>query len=190
MCRVAIPVLEGKTMFRYNDKDDVKPIERTDNLNVMLVEDKKKHKRVDRNAKNIPAPAWVDCYFKRGDNVCGQILCSFIIVKNIDHPWEKEMVKDFSIVQHCVPFQEMLVSINVLGLRNLKPPGIMPIKKAIVEFGMQSLVTPATSRAIENKKTRPGNSGPNPTINSVIEFTIDMPVLAKYAPTMPCYVYD
>lgn len=79
---------------------------------------------------------------------------------------------------------------NVLGLRNLSPPGIMPIKKAIIEFGIQSLVTPASARAIENKKTRPGNSGANPTINSVIEFSIDMPVLRKFAPTMPCYVTD
>jgi hypothetical protein len=117
-------------------------------------------------------------------------LCSFIVVKQFDYPWEHHEAKSFSIVENCVPFQEMKVSINVLGLRNLQPPGIMPIKKAVVEFGMQSLVTPATSRAIENKKTRPGNSGPNPTINSVIEFTIDMPVLGKYAPTMPCYVTD
>jgi hypothetical protein len=119
MCRTVIPVIEGKTMFKFDPADEVKPIERKDGLNIMLIEDKKKHKRIDRNSKNIPAPAWMDCYFKRGDPVCGQILCSFIIVKQMDYPWEHNNPKDFSIVESCVPFQEMLVSINVLGLRNL-----------------------------------------------------------------------
>jgi hypothetical protein len=64
-------VIEGETAFVFNHKDALKPIERKDGKNIMLVNDKEKSKRLDRNAKNIPAPRWVDCYYKRGDAPCG-----------------------------------------------------------------------------------------------------------------------
>jgi len=55
-------------------------------------------------------------------------------------------LKEIRLYNDVVPFEEYEVEINVLGLRNLASPGILPIKKATVEFRVQSLVPPEVSR--------------------------------------------
>jgi hypothetical protein len=41
-----------------------------------------------------------------------------------------------------VKFQSYQVEINVLGLRKLQSPGLLPVKKAFIEFGLNSLIPP------------------------------------------------
>lgn len=75
-------------------------------------------------------------------------------------------------------------------MRNLASPGILPIKKATVEFRVQSLVPPEVSRQIPNICTEPGPSGPDPTINTNIVFNVPLPCEEKYEPALACRVYD
>ena len=89
-----------------------------------------------------------------------------------------------------VKFDEYRVELNVLGLRGLVSPGLLPVKKAYIEFMLKSMVPPVAASALETVRTQPGPSGENPTINSVISFSVPMPVDPLYAPSMACRVLD
>lgn len=78
---------------------------------------------------------------------------------------------------------------NILGLRGLQSPGILPVKKAFVQFNIKSLVPP-NSTAVENIRTQPTASGNNPTINTTMKFTIPLPIKSLYCPKLSCAVYD
>ena len=55
---------------------------------------------------------------------------------------------------------------------------------------MKSLVSPSEGTALENTKTQPGPTGPNPTINSSISFRVPLPTDPLYCPKLVCTVYD
>lgn len=76
------------------------------------------------------------------------------------------------------------VSINVLGLRQLQSVGILPVKKPFVKFNLKTLAAPNKSGGLENLKTEPSSTGPNPTISTVIEFRIDLPNDTLYCPSL------
>jgi len=110
--------------------------------------------REDVDYFNIPEPKWHDCFFKTGDSKSGQVLCSFNIV-SVDYVFQHHLCKPdclpkcsqkTNLVENFVSFEEQSVCINVLGLRGLKSSGILPIKKARIEFGMKSLIEPGSSR--------------------------------------------
>ena len=48
-----------------------------------------------------------------------------------------------------VPFEEYKVDINVLGLRSLSSPGLLPVKKAYIRFLLKSLVPPIAASNLE-----------------------------------------
>ena len=56
----------------------------------------------------------------------------------------KTPIQYFKLTDH-VKFEEFLVEINVLGLRALQSVGILPVKKAFVQFNLKSLVPPDCS---------------------------------------------
>ena len=76
--------------------------------------------------KVIPIPKWHDIKFgvEESSPACGQILCSFVIAE-ADNPFE-EKAEEVKLAK-TVEVQEYKVSINVLGLRELTPDGLMPI---------------------------------------------------------------
>jgi hypothetical protein len=82
------------------------------------------------------------------------------------------------------------IDIQVLGLRNLQSGGILPVKKAFIQFNLKSLVSPNEGTALENIKTQPGPTGANPTINSSISFRVPLPTDPLYCPKLVCTVYD
>jgi len=96
-------------------------------------------------------------------------------------------IKDNSAV---VRFDEYRVELNVLGLRGLVSPGLLPVKKAYIDFLLKSMVPPVAASALTSVQTVPGPTGPDPTINSVISFSVPMPVNHLFAPAMSCRVYD
>jgi len=96
-------------------------------------------------------------------------------------------MKDDSAV---VKFDDYRVELNVLGLRGLVSPGLLPVKKAYLEFLLKSMVPPMAASALSTIATQPGPSGENPTLNSVISFNVPMPVDPLYAPSMACRVLD
>ena len=44
--------------------------------------------------------------------------------------------------------------------------------------------------SMENLKTLPTCSGPNPTLNTAISFKVPLPLDPLYAPKLNCIVYD
>lgn len=89
-----------------------------------------------------------------------------------------------------VKFEEFKVEINVLGLRSLASPGLLPVKKAYIKFLLKSLVPPIAASSVETVETQPGPAGPDPTINTVVTFNMLLPVEELYAPSMACRVMD
>jgi len=69
-------------------------------------------------------------------------------------------------------------------------PGLLPVKKAYIDFLLKSMVPPMAASALDTISTQPGPSGANPTINSVVSFSVPMPKDPLYAPSMACRVYD
>lgn len=55
-------------------------------------------------------------------------------------------------LENRVEFKEFEVDMLILGLRGLQSPGILPVKKAFVQFNIKSLVPP-NSTAVENIRT-------------------------------------
>jgi hypothetical protein len=73
----------------------------------------------------IPRPKWHEIRVgtNNTDPNCGEILCSFSIYDD-----SKDVKKDENInVTATVAKQEYEININVLGLRNLKSSGLLPI---------------------------------------------------------------
>lgn len=55
---------------------------------------------------------------------------------------------------------------------------------------MKTLVPPDDGRSIENVKTQPGAAGPNPTISSLLQFKVPLPVEKLYQPKLLVTVHD
>jgi len=68
--------------------------------------------------------------------------------------------------------------------------GLLPVKKAFINFNLKSLVAPDDGAAIENIRTQPGPAGANPTINTLIKFSLLLPTDPLYCPRLACAVYD
>lgn len=47
-----------------------------------------------------------------------------------------------------VRFEDYRVELNVLGLRNLSSPGLLPVKKAYIDFLLKSMVPPMAATAL------------------------------------------
>ena len=71
------------------------------------------------------------------------------------------MMDDKAVVR----FDDYRVELNVLGLRGLVSPGLLPVKKAYIDFMLKSMVPPMAASALSTISTQPGPTGENPTIN-------------------------
>lgn len=49
-----------------------------------------------------------------------------------------------------VRFDEYRVELNVLGLRGLVSPGLLPVKKAYIDFLLKSMVPPVAASALSS----------------------------------------
>jgi hypothetical protein len=66
----------------------------------------------------------------------------------------------------------------------------MPVKKPFIKFNLRSLLPPDKAQAVTNIKTQPSAPGPNPNINTLINFALDLPVNPLFCPKLSCDVYD
>lgn len=155
-----------------------------------------------------PQPKWHPIRFSKSSPECGQILVSFVVSEISDYKFKIERADDVQmsgmiekaedVRKFGKPYQEPLVKfenfeveINVLGLRGLQSAGILPVKKAYIEFMLNSIIPPGKlSYSVENKFTLPGPTGPNPTINTVVSFKVVMPIDEIYSPCITCRVFD
>jgi hypothetical protein len=132
-------------------------------------------------------PRWHPCFYSPGSEKCGELLVSFST--GADEYKYCTPDPDQVDLSKLVEYQEMKISMNILGMRNLASPGILPVKKAFVKFGIKSLAPPNSS-LIHDKKTQPSKAGANPTLNTTINFSVRLPVDRLYTPKMTCTVYD
>jgi hypothetical protein len=132
---------------------------------------------------DIPKPKWHPMKLKQNAPPCGEVLASFAVVEddfNFKTPLNYMRIKD------SVDFKEFEININILGLRDLQSVGILPVKKAFIIFNLKSLVPPEDGSSLENIKTQPGAAGPNPTINTLIKFTLPLPTDSLFCPRLSC----
>ena len=114
----------------------------------------------------------------------GEILLSFYIFDN-EHRNEIYNIKS---IPETTPYS---FEINILGLRDLKPLSILPVKKAYIKFDMNSLnVTGKEKDSLNPIITLPKDCGSNPTINTVIKFDVQLPKDEIFMPELQCEVYD
>ena len=129
-------------------------------------------------------PKWHNLFLPKSNKKQGRILLSFYIFDS-EH---EHLIKDINIEQKVTLYN---FEINILGLRQLKPLGIIPIKKPFIKFDLNSMnVTGKPEDAHANIKTVPCNGGTNPTINSVIKFEVKLPEKDVFLPELQCEVYD
>jgi len=126
--------------------------------------------------------------FKKDGPPSGKILVSFAISPD-DFDFNFPAA-ELRLLGDVVPFDEYIVDINVLGLRNLQSSGLLPVKKATIDFNLESLVPPKTNSNVKNLSTEPGPPGRNPTINTSISFRMILPKDELYCPSLTCKVND
>lgn len=136
---------------------------------------------------DTPKPKWHPMHLSPGSPACGEVLISFAIVED-DHTFKTPL--NYLRVKDSVNFKEFEININILGLRELQSVGILPVKKAFIIFNLKSLVPPEDGSALENVKTQPGAPGPNPTINTLIKFSLPLPTDPLFCPRLSCSVHD
>lgn len=139
------------------------------------------------NGDTIPKPEWHSLHFRKGGPTCGEVLLSFAIVAD-DYNFKKTLEK--LKMEKEVEMKEFGVSMNILGLRGLQSPGLLPIKKAFLQFNLKSLVPPALGTSLSNIRTEPRMAGSDPTLNTLIEFMAPLPVEILFCPRMSCSVFD
>jgi hypothetical protein len=100
----------------------------------------------------ILKPKWYPLYWKKGGALSGEVLLSFAIVAD-DFPFKKTLKKLH--LEREVEMKEFKVSMNILGLRGLQSAGVLPVKKAFIQFNLRSMVPPALGTNLENLKTEP-----------------------------------
>ena len=137
--------------------------------------------------ETIPKPKWHDVKlgFNENEPVTGQILVSFSVLDP-----KKKFLNSIYDIRLRPPCEDYEVTINVLGLRELQSPGILPVRKAFINFNLRSLYSPTKAHAIANIETQPSSTGCNPTISTVIRFKISLPLEALYCPSLTWGVYD
>ena len=79
---------------------------------------------------------------------------------------------------------------NILGMRGLQSPGLLPVKKAFVNFNLKGLVPPKIGTNLKNLKTVAKAPGANPTINTLMKFEVPLPTEELFCPRLSCQVYD
>ena len=129
-------------------------------------------------------PKWHKLFLPKSNKQQGQILLSFYVFDE-EH---KHLIPNINIQQKVVLYD---FQINILGLRQLKPLGMIEIKKPFIKFDLNSLnVTGKPEDAHANIKTIPVSGGANPTINTVIKFDAKLPEKDIFMPELQCEVYD
>ena len=148
----------------------------------------RKEECVFTQSSAIAKPKWHPIRYSTKSPPCGEILASFSIVES-DYVFKPIKMQDVDLAAQ-VEMQEFQVSMNVLGMRALQSPGILPVKKAFVKFNLKGLVPPSVGTDLQNLKTEPKAPGPNPTICTLMRFQVPLPIDPLYCPRLSCQVYD
>ena len=129
-------------------------------------------------------PKWHKLFLPKSNKQQGRLLLSFYIFDD-EH---KDLIPQINIKQNVKLYS---FEFNILGLRQLKPLGMIPVKKPFIKFNLNSLnVTGDPKDAHADIQTIPISGGINPTINTVIKFDANLPENDTFIPELQCEVYD
>ena len=117
----------------------------------------------------------------------GEVLLSFAIVAD-DYPFKRTL--DRLRLEREVEMKEFNIQMQILGLRGLQSAGVLPVKKAFIQFNLKSMVPPALGANLNNLKTDPKMPGSDPTLNTLIEFNSPLPREKLLCPRLSCSVFD
>lgn len=136
------------------------------------------------NQSTLILPKWHKLHLPKSNTIQGEILLSFYIFDKS----HEDMIEKISFLPETTPYT---CEINVLGLRQLKPLSILPVKKAYIKFDMNSLnVSGNEEDILQPIQTIPGDSGSDPTINTVFKFDARLPKEHIFIPQLQCEVFD
>jgi hypothetical protein len=86
------------------------------------------------------------------------------------------------------------VEINCLGLRDLMPLSLLPVKKPYIVFDVNGInfqnPNDKSNNMITSIKTQPKESGSNPNINTIMKFDVNLPNKSVFIPQLQCFVND
>ena len=140
------------------------------------------------NSFELIKPKWHDLFLPKSNKKQGKILISFYIFDQNVKERGDELYKKISYLPKTMLYN---FEISVLGLRELKPLGLIGIKKPFIKFDLNSLnVTGKPEDDHAPVKTIPVSGGENPTINTVIQFETKLPEQEEFFPELQCEVYD
>lgn len=108
----------------------------------------------------------------------GKVLVSFNFFEN-DSPNFLRSIAPKSVKHY--------IKIKLLGLRNLRSFGLLPVTKAFVKFDINSIRRPEDLSSNKNKAeiiTQPKEAGPNPNIQSIVAFDVLLPEDIAYMPVL------
>ena len=139
------------------------------------------------NDDKLCTPKWHNLFLPKSNKKQGHILLSFYIFDEGD---QQQLTKKNNI--EFIPKTKLYnCEICVLGLRELKPLGLIAVKKPFIKFDLNSLnVTGKPEDSHAPVQTIPVSGGTNPTINTVISFDVKLPENPKFMPELQCEVYD
>jgi hypothetical protein len=136
-------------------------------------------------------PSYIQLFLPVSNFPQGQLLCSFII---LDQTSQQDLITNHLPTFKIIPDVELYsFEINILGLRGLKPLNLLPIKKACIDFDLQSINVLGDceeSGKLTLITTQPKQSGNHPTINTVIKFDAYLPKDKVFMSDLQCVVKD
>ena len=135
-------------------------------------------------------PKWHQLYLPKSNAPQGELLLSFYIFeeKGKNRAEIDEMIKAIDTDPKTEAYS---FEINILGLRDIKPLAMLPIKKAYIKFDMNSLnVSTKNKDNLAPKVTQPKDKGSSPTINSALKFDLQLPTDNTFIPQLQCEVFD
>ena len=147
---------------------------------------------LDKSQQSTLEPKWHNLFLPKSNKQQGQILLSFYIFDQERYNRNDLTKESLSQKLNFTPEVSLYnCEISILGLRQLKPLGMIEVKKPFIKFDLNSLnVTGKPEDAHANIQTVPVSGGSNPTINTVIKFDTKLPINPIFMPELQCEVYD
>jgi len=152
--------------------------------------------------KTYVKPTWTQLYLPLSNRRQGQLLLSFFILEKEKFPDSEKFVKEINIYPEIRKFT---FEINILGLRDLQPLSLLPVKKPFIIFDVNSINFIKKEQLLEdgkkkdNKdssmqlssiKTQPKETGSSPNITTVLKFDVNLPLDSVHIPQLQCMVKD
>lgn len=107
-----------------------------------LVTQKELEEANDDELQLTTEPRWHPFHPAPGEPTAGEVLVRFVVV---EYDYAFKQSPQHVNLHEMVDTSEYNFSILVLGLRNLQSPGILPVKKAFINFKCSGIVPPGTA---------------------------------------------